>query len=127
MIGKSAAHIIPNCSSARWPRATRSAPGAIILCHESLPTTIDALSEITKELKTKGYRFVTVSELVAMGIFLLVEYRREQGFRFIAPDGVEGGATRQLHKQASRGKTPRAGRRYQSVEPVWRQAPDSRD
>jgi peptidoglycan/xylan/chitin deacetylase (PgdA/CDA1 family) len=55
-----------NADKAREIVVEKTAPGAIILCHESQPTTIDALPEILKELKAKGYRFVTVSELVAM-------------------------------------------------------------
>lgn len=45
---------------------TKVAPGAIILCHETQPTTLDALPKIISELKARGYRFVTVSELVAL-------------------------------------------------------------
>ena len=42
------------------------APGSIIICHETQPTTIAALPKILTELKAKGYRFVTVSKLLAM-------------------------------------------------------------
>jgi len=41
---------------------TKVAPGAIILCHETQPSTLDAL---LRELQARGYEFVTVSELLA--------------------------------------------------------------
>jgi peptidoglycan/xylan/chitin deacetylase (PgdA/CDA1 family) len=41
-------------------------PGAIILCHETEPTTVKALPEILAALKAKGLRSVTVSELIAI-------------------------------------------------------------
>ncbi|MGB9780585.1 polysaccharide deacetylase family sporulation protein PdaB [Caldanaerobacter sp.] len=38
--------------------------GAIILLHEGKPNTLAALPQIIKDLKEKGYKFVTVSELL---------------------------------------------------------------
>lgn len=40
-------------------------PGAIILMHDIHPTTADALPEVLRYLKSQGYEFVTVSELLA--------------------------------------------------------------
>jgi peptidoglycan/xylan/chitin deacetylase (PgdA/CDA1 family) len=44
---------------------TKIAPGAIILCHETQPTTLDALPGMLRELQTRGFEFVTVSQLLA--------------------------------------------------------------
>ena len=41
-------------------------PGAIILAHDIHPGTIEAMPATLDALKAKGYRFVTVSELLAM-------------------------------------------------------------
>ena len=40
--------------------------GSIILAHDIHPTTIDAMAETIDALKEKGFKFVTVSELIAM-------------------------------------------------------------
>ena len=40
--------------------------GSIILSHDIHPTTIDAMAETIDALKEKGFKFVTVSELIAM-------------------------------------------------------------
>lgn len=40
-------------------------PGAIVVMHDTLASTRFALPRILKTLKSKGYRFVTVSELIA--------------------------------------------------------------
>ena len=45
-------------------KATR--PGSIVLSHDIHPTTIDAMAETNDALKEKGFKFVTVSELIAM-------------------------------------------------------------
>jgi len=48
-------------------RATaETKPGDIILMHIWQQKTLDAMPEIIKRLKAKGYRMVTVSELLAM-------------------------------------------------------------
>ena len=39
--------------------------GSIILLHDDLPSTVVALPRVLAELKRSGYRFVTVSELLA--------------------------------------------------------------
>ena len=40
--------------------------GSIVLSHDIHPTTIDAMAETIDALKEKGFKFVTVSELIAM-------------------------------------------------------------
>lgn len=42
-------------------------PGAIILAHDIHPGTIQAMPQALDQLLAKGYKFVTVSELIAMG------------------------------------------------------------
>ena len=41
-------------------------PGAIILSHDIHQQTIDAMRATLDELLAKGYKFVTISELIAM-------------------------------------------------------------
>lgn len=41
-------------------------PGAIILSHDIHKGTIDAMTEVLDTLQAKGYKFVTVSELLAL-------------------------------------------------------------
>ena len=41
-------------------------PGAIILSHDIHPGTIEAMPATLDALLAKGYKFVTVSELIAM-------------------------------------------------------------
>jgi peptidoglycan/xylan/chitin deacetylase (PgdA/CDA1 family) len=43
-----------------------TAPGSIILAHDIHPSTIDAMPTALDALQSKGYKFVTVSELIAM-------------------------------------------------------------
>ncbi|MFV0337890.1 MAG: polysaccharide deacetylase family protein [Chthoniobacterales bacterium] len=45
---------------------TNAKPGDIILAHDIHATTIAAMPRVISELKKRGYRFVTVSELIAM-------------------------------------------------------------
>src|SRR2546423_15451826 len=40
--------------------------GSIILAHDIHPGTIEAMPCVLKELEAKGFKFVTVSELIAM-------------------------------------------------------------
>jgi peptidoglycan/xylan/chitin deacetylase (PgdA/CDA1 family) len=49
----------------RIVRETR--PGSIILSHDIHPGTIQAMPETFDQLQKKGFKFVTVSELIAMG------------------------------------------------------------
>ncbi len=44
---------------------SRAAPGGIILMHDGVQQTIDVLPAIIEKLRSKGYRFVTLSELQA--------------------------------------------------------------
>jgi peptidoglycan/xylan/chitin deacetylase (PgdA/CDA1 family) len=46
--------------------ASNAAPGGIILAHDIHAGTVDAMDQAIDELKARGYRFVTVSELIAM-------------------------------------------------------------
>ena len=39
-------------------------PGAVIVCHDTLPGTIEATPSILEQLAAKGFKFVTVSELL---------------------------------------------------------------
>jgi hypothetical protein len=41
-------------------------PGSIILAHDIHPPTIEAMPETFDELQAKGFKFVTVTELLAM-------------------------------------------------------------
>jgi peptidoglycan-N-acetylglucosamine deacetylase len=41
-------------------------PGAIILSHDIHPTTVAAMPDVFDSLIAKGYKFITVSELIAM-------------------------------------------------------------
>jgi peptidoglycan/xylan/chitin deacetylase (PgdA/CDA1 family) len=41
-------------------------PGSIILAHDIHPPTIEAMPETFDQLQAKGFKFVTVSELLAM-------------------------------------------------------------
>ena len=43
-----------------------TAPGSIILAHDIHPSTIDAMPPALDALQSKGYKFVTVTELIAM-------------------------------------------------------------
>ena len=55
----------PAVVTRRIVRATR--PGSIILSHDIHPGTIKAMPETFDQLQAKGFKFVTVSELIAMG------------------------------------------------------------
>ena len=43
-------------------------PGAIILSHDIHPTTVEAMPAVLDTLTAKGYKFVTVSELIALDL-----------------------------------------------------------
>jgi len=51
--------------ASRIERETR--PGSIILSHDIHPGTIQAMPETFDQLQKKGFKFVTVSELISMG------------------------------------------------------------
>jgi peptidoglycan/xylan/chitin deacetylase (PgdA/CDA1 family) len=42
-------------------------PGSIILMHVTHPETLAALPSIVRELKRRGYKMVTLSQMAAMG------------------------------------------------------------
>jgi peptidoglycan-N-acetylglucosamine deacetylase len=48
-------------------RASKAGPGDIVLMHTWPDKTVEALPEIIANLRAKGLRFVTVSELLALG------------------------------------------------------------
>src|SRR2546421_9094913 len=54
----------PNVVCARIVRNTRA--GSIVLAHDIHPGTIEAMPCVLKELEAKGFKFVTVSELISM-------------------------------------------------------------
>ena len=54
----------PNVVCARIVRNTRA--GSIVLAHDIHPGTIDAMPCVLKDLEAKGFKFVTVSELISM-------------------------------------------------------------
>ena len=55
----------PTVVTSRIVRETR--PGSIILSHDIHPGTIKAMPGTFDQLQAKGFKFVTVSELIAMG------------------------------------------------------------
>ncbi|HEX5177189.1 MAG TPA: polysaccharide deacetylase family protein, partial [Chthoniobacteraceae bacterium] len=55
----------PAVVTGRIVRETR--PGSIILSHDIHPGTIQAMPGTFDQLQAKGFKFVTVSELIAMG------------------------------------------------------------
>lgn len=55
----------PSVVTSRIVRETR--PGSIILSHDIHPGTIKAMQATFDQLQEKGFKFVTVSELIAMG------------------------------------------------------------
>lgn len=54
----------PAAITNRIVRQTR--PGSIVLSHDIHPGTIEAMRDTLDQLETKGFKFVTVSELIAM-------------------------------------------------------------
>ena len=55
----------PAAITNRIVRQTR--PGSIVLSHDIHPGTIEAMRDTLDQLEEKGFKFVTVSELIAMG------------------------------------------------------------
>jgi peptidoglycan/xylan/chitin deacetylase (PgdA/CDA1 family) len=55
----------PSVVTSRIVRETR--PGSIVLSHDIHPGTIKAMPDTFDQLQAKGFKFVTVSELIAMG------------------------------------------------------------
>ncbi len=46
----------------------KTAPGAIILAHDIHPSTVQAMPAVFDTLSAKGYKFVTMSELIALDL-----------------------------------------------------------
>lgn len=46
----------------------KAAPGAIILAHDIHPSTVQAMPAVFDTLSAKGYKFVTMSELIALDL-----------------------------------------------------------
>ena len=67
----------PAVVTSRIVRETR--PGSIILSHDIHPGTIQAMPETFDQLQKKGFKFVTVSELIAMGKPMTPKQTGEQG------------------------------------------------
>jgi len=57
---------IRNAEHVKTEILKHTVPGSIILSHDIHKTTIDAMPETLDTLLKKGYKFVTVSELIAM-------------------------------------------------------------
>ncbi|MEO8439356.1 MAG: polysaccharide deacetylase family protein [Spartobacteria bacterium] len=55
----------PSVITSRIVKETR--PGSIILSHDIHPGTIKAMPDTFDQLEVKGFKFVTVSELISMG------------------------------------------------------------
>ncbi len=49
-----------------WKESTGVRPGSIVLSHDIHKGTVEAEPDIIDKLKAKGYKFVTVSELIAL-------------------------------------------------------------
>ena len=73
--------------TSRIVRETR--PGSIILSHDIHPGTIKAMPATFDQLQAKGFKFVTVSELIAMGKPMAPKETGEAG---AAPSPTPGGS-----------------------------------
>ena len=58
---------------------TETRPGSIILSHDIHPGTIKAMPATFDQLQAKGFKFVTVSELIAMGKPMAPKQTGEEG------------------------------------------------
>src|SRR5436309_15019641 len=56
----------PAPMSSRNASSRERGPGSIILSHDIQPPTIEAMPQVFDALLAKGFKFVTVSELLAM-------------------------------------------------------------
>ena len=56
----------PGPMSSRAASSQAARPGSIILSHDIHPPTIEAMPQVFDALLAKGFKFVTVSELLAM-------------------------------------------------------------
>ena len=87
--------------TSRIVRETR--PGSIILSHDIHPGTIQAMPETFDQLQEKGFKFVTVSELIAMGKPMAPKQTGEAG----APPSPTPGGSPAVHREPSAAPTPR--------------------
>lgn len=67
----------PSVVTSRIVRETR--PGSIILSHDIHPGTVKAMPATFDQLQEKGFKFVTVSELIAMGKPMAPKQTGEEG------------------------------------------------
>ena len=91
----------PAVVTSRIVRETR--PGSIILSHDIHPGTIKAMPATFDQLQEKGFKFVTVSELIAMGKPMTPKQTGEAG----APPSPAPGSSPAAHPAPSASPTPR--------------------
>lgn len=65
-----------NVEAIRYEILSNVKNGSIILCHDIHKTTVDAMEVIIPELQAKGFKFVTVSELLGTTTPGMVYYHR---------------------------------------------------
>ena len=72
---------------------TETRPGSIILSHDIHPGTIKAMPATFEQLQTKGFKFVTVSELIAMGTPMPPKKMGDEGPTPLSPPATSPGPT----------------------------------
>ena len=93
----------PSVVTSRIVRETR--PGSIILSHDIHPGTIKAMPATFDQLQEKGFKFVTVSELIAMGKPMAPKQTGEAGSPPSPTPGSSPAATPAPSASASPGLT----------------------
>ncbi|MRJ07959.1 DUF3298 domain-containing protein [Ornithobacterium rhinotracheale] len=68
-------------------RLSKAEPNSILLAHDIHKTTVEAIPEVIKNLKAKGYHFVTVAQLLADQ-----DLQNGKSYRFRKPKEGEAGA-----------------------------------
>jgi peptidoglycan/xylan/chitin deacetylase (PgdA/CDA1 family) len=89
----------PNVLVERVDRQMRG--GGILLLHDGIPQTVEVLPELVRELRKRGYRFVTCSELVAQ------QARHDAAVAQKKPDGNH--AALAIHRKSLAGPAHRRG------------------
>ncbi|MCS7301109.1 MAG: polysaccharide deacetylase family protein [Fimbriimonadales bacterium] len=89
--------------------ARRARNGSILLLHDTYPHTADALPELIRALRQRGYQFATIPEMYAR----LRDRTTESGSRHPVSKTI---AVRPKHKQSST-HAPRTGRTCQEKAP----------
>jgi peptidoglycan/xylan/chitin deacetylase (PgdA/CDA1 family) len=84
----------PAVVTSRIVRETR--PGSIILSHDIHPGTITAMPATFDQLQAKGFKFVTVSELIAMGKPMPPKGQDTEGSTPVSSPGVTPRAPQQV-------------------------------